>query len=568
MTRNVYPSHQKLGFSSRNVYLLNPCRPPSGAKLVRDRSNRSEEGTPVTSTSAVTGESAFTSGAPSVSDLLNEAPRSKFHRRTVLVSGVGFFTDAYDLFVISTVAALIGTEWRLSTLQTSWVTGSAILGAFFGALIFGRLADVFGRKKVYTVVAGIMIVGALASAVAPGFIWLVIARFVLGLGIGGDYPVSAVLMSEYSNRKDRGRLVGMVFSMQALGLIVGPLVGLVLLSSGINHELTWRLMLGLGAIPAAGVIYLRAKMPESPRFKSQVQGKADQAGEDIASYSDGVVEAPIGPDQTTQRLGLGQFLRNRRMLLLLMGTAGSWFLFDYAYYGNTLSLPAILKEVDSTASLETKLLWTLGLFLVFAVPGYVVAVMTMDRIGHRRLQFIGFAVMAGAFLTLAGFAHLTTMVVPFLAIFGLSYFFVEFGPNMTTFVLPSEVFPVSMRTTGHGIAAGIGKLGAFVGVFLVPQLQKHYGLRGMLAIAGIAAILGFALTSILPEPSRRNLEDMHSEFDAPKISPPKISPPQVTRAFDDAQSALPLIVQQSPDAQADVLGDQAATVRETLTHSV
>ena len=82
----------------------------------------------------------------SVTDLLDEAPRSKFHRRTVLVSGVGFFTDAYDLFVISTVATIVATQWHLSTLQTSWVTGSAILGAFFGAFVFGRIADVLGRK--------------------------------------------------------------------------------------------------------------------------------------------------------------------------------------------------------------------------------------------------------------------------------------------------------------------------------------------------------------------------------------------------------------------------------------
>jgi PHS family inorganic phosphate transporter-like MFS transporter len=97
------------------------------------------------------------------------------------------------------------------------VTGAAISGAFFGALIFGRIADVLGRKSVYLGVAVIMAIGAVASAFAPGFIWLVIARFVLGLGIGGDYPVSAVLMSEYSNKNDRGRLVGMVFSMQASG---------------------------------------------------------------------------------------------------------------------------------------------------------------------------------------------------------------------------------------------------------------------------------------------------------------------------------------------------------------
>ncbi len=513
------------------------------------------------SSPAIAGEGSLST--LSVVDLLNEAPRSKFHRRTVFVSGVGFFTDAYDLFVISTVAAIVTTQWRLSTAETSWVIGSAILGAFLGALIFGRIADVLGRKKVYVIVAGIMMVGALASAIATGFIWLVVARFVLGLGIGGDYPVSAVLMSEYSNRKDRGRLVGMVFSMQALGLIVGPLVALVLLSSGTSHEMTWRILLGLGAVPAAGVIYLRAKMPESPRFKAHVQGKADQAGKDMASYSDGVVEAPTGVDHATQRLGLRQFLTNRRMLLLLIGTAGSWFLFDYAYYGNTLSLPVILKEVDSTASLETKLLWTLGMFLVFAVPGYVIAVMTMDRIGHRRLQFLGFAVMAATFLTLAAFEHLTTMVMPFLAIFGLSYFFVEFGPNMTTFVLPSEVFPVSMRTTGHGIAAGVGKLGAFLGVFLVPQLQAHFGLRGMLTIAGIAAILGFALTSILPEPARQNLEDIGDQFVVPMLSTP-----QTSRAFDDVHSALPLIVQQTPVAHHDVLSDRAVTVLGTPTDSV
>ena len=502
-------------------------------------------------TSSWTGaaEAVPVGNSPSVSDLLNEAPRSKFHRRTVLVSGVGFFTDAYDLFVISIVATIVATQWHLSTLQTSWVTGSAILGAFVGALVFGRIADVLGRKRVYTIVAAIMIVGALASAVAPGFVWLVIARFVLGLGIGGDYPVSAVLMSEYSNRKDRGRMVGMVFSMQALGLIVGPLVGLLLLSSGVSHGLTWRILLGLGAIPAAGVIYLRSKMPESPRFKAQVQGETRQAHKDVVTYSDGVVNTPIVGTQDTQRMGLSQFLRDRRMLMLLIGTAGTWFLFDYAYYGNTLSLPAILKQVDSTASLETKLLWTLGIFVVFAVPGYITAVLTMDRIGHRRLQFIGFGVMAGAFLTLAAFEHLTTMVAPFLAIFGLSYFFVEFGPNMTTFVLPSEVFPVSMRTTGHGIAAGVGKLGAFVGVFLVPQLQKDYGLRGMLTIAGVAAVLGFALTKILPEPARRTLEEMHDGYDMPGISPPKVSPPQFDPAFDGAMPKVSLRVQQASETR-------------------
>ena len=146
--------------------------------------------------------------------------------------------------------------------------------------------------------------------------------------------------------------------------------------------------------------------------------------------------------------------------------------------------------------------------MIFAVPGYLLAVKRMDRIGHRRLQFIGFSVMALCFLVLAIVPQLTEQVAPFLAILGLSYFFIQFGPNMTTFVLPSEVFPVSMRTTGHGIAAGIGKLGAFVGVFLVPVLQDHIGLRGLLAVAGVSAVLGFAVTGLLPEPAGRTLEDV------------------------------------------------------------
>jgi PHS family inorganic phosphate transporter-like MFS transporter len=484
------------------------------------------------------------SGA-TVADRLNDAPTSKFHRRTVLISGVGFFTDAYDLFVIGTAAALVTLQWHLSTLQTSWVTGAAILGAFVGAFAFGRVADIIGRKKVYVTVAVIMIFGALGSAFAPDFIWLVVARLILGLGIGGDYPVSAVLMSEYANRKDRGRLVGLVFSMQALGLIVGPLVALVLLASGLSDNLTWRLLLGLGALPAAAVVYLRSKMPESPRYLAQVQGESTRAAKELGQFSEGVIAAPTvaAPAAQSSRVGLRTFLANRRMLLLLFGTAGSWFLFDYAYYGNTLSLPAILKDVNPAASLETKLLWSLGMFVLFAVPGYLLAVLRMDRIGHRRLQYIGFSVMAGCFLVLAIVPALTQHVAPFLAVLGLSYFFIEFGPNMTTFVLPSEVFPVSVRTTGHGMAAGIGKLGAFVGVFLVPVLQDHIGLRGLLAVAGISAVLGLGTTSVLPEPAGRTLEDVAAGDSRPNAAT------DITEAARGGVATEAVVATEGPDRQ-------------------
>ena len=167
---------------------------------------------------------------------LDEASLSRFHLRAVLVSGMGFFTDAYDLFVIGIASTLIAKEWHLSSGRLALLNSMMLAAAFLGALVFGRFADVAGRKRVYWMVAAIMIVGALGSALAPSFWVLIVFRFVLGFGVGGDYPVSAVMMSEYANRKDRGKLVGMVFGTQALGLIVGPLVALALLGGGASDD--------------------------------------------------------------------------------------------------------------------------------------------------------------------------------------------------------------------------------------------------------------------------------------------------------------------------------------------
>jgi MFS family permease len=309
---------------------------------------------------------------------LDDAPINSFHRRIVLTSGMGFFTDAYDLFVISTVAALVSTQWHLSVTATSWVTGSAILGAFVGAFVFGRLADPYGRKRICLLVAALMVLGALASAFSPNLVWLIATRVVLGLGIGGDYPVSAVLMSEFSNIRDRGRLVGLVFSMQAAGLVVGPLIALTLCGLGVGDHIIWRLLLGFGAVPAAAVIYLRSTIGEAPRFEAmasrsarpQAAGTPDRIRPVPADRGTDPADAPVG---------------TRRLAALILGTAGAWFFFDYAYYGNTLSLPTILKEVDPSASLVTKLALSLTMFVVFALPGYALAVLKMDRIGHRRL---------------------------------------------------------------------------------------------------------------------------------------------------------------------------------------
>jgi MFS family permease len=440
---------------------------------------------------------------------LDEASLSKFHLRAVLVSGMGFFTDAYDLFVIGIVSTLITKDWNLSSGRLALLNSTMLFAAFIGAFVFGRFADVAGRKRVYWLVAAIMIVGALGSALSPSYWVLIGFRFLLGFGVGGDYPVSAVLMSEYANRKDRGKLVGMVFSAQALGLIVGPLIALILLGAGSSNEVAWRTMLALGAVPAAAVIYLRTRMPESPRYQVQVQGKPEQAASEVTEFTDGQVSGN-GGKALRHKMGLRAFLTSRRYLIMLAGTAGTWFLLDYAYYGNTISTPQILGLISPNASTMTKIALQLAIFVVAAVPGYILAIARLDKIGHRRLQLIGFAMMALCFLVIAAIPGMTTVVVPFLLVYGVSYFFTEFGPNMTTFVMPSELYPVTMRATGHGISAGVGKLGAFIGVFLFPVLQTSLGLRGTLLLTAGVAVAGFALTLVLPEPAGVSLENMAS----------------------------------------------------------
>jgi MFS transporter, PHS family, inorganic phosphate transporter len=443
---------------------------------------------------------------------LDEASVGRAHMRAVVASGVGFFTDAYDLFVIGIASSLITKDWNLGSGRLAVLNSTMLAAAFLGAFVFGRYADKVGRKQVYWLVAAVMIAGALGSAFAPSFWTLIAFRFVLGFGVGGDYPVSAVMVSEYANRKDRGRLVGMVFGTQALGLIIGPLIALTLLGSGTSDDLVWRILLGLGAVPAAAVIYFRCRMPESPRYQAHREER--------------LIRAAAGPERSAGGAadrahisGFRAFLTSRRWLVMLAGTAGCWFLLDYAYYGNTISTPQILGLIAPDATTMTKIALQLAIFVVAAVPGYILAIARLDKIGHRRLQLIGFTMMALCFLVIGAVPGMTTAVAPFLIVYGVSYFFTEFGPNMTTFVLPSELYPVSMRTTGHGISAGVGKLGAFIGVFLFPVLQSSLGLRGVLVLtAGISA-LGLALTFVLPEPAGRSLDEIATSSAKPADPP-------------------------------------------------
>lgn len=148
---------------------------------------------------------------------MDDAKISNHHWKIMFISGMGFFTDAYDLFIIGVVMSLVKPIWHIGKVEESLVDSTALLAAAFGALLFGRVADMLGRKRIYGVEVLVLAIGAIASAFAPNIWWLIGLRFILGIGIGGDYPVSATIMSEYAGKSTRGMLVTLVFTMQAAG---------------------------------------------------------------------------------------------------------------------------------------------------------------------------------------------------------------------------------------------------------------------------------------------------------------------------------------------------------------
>ena len=463
---------------------------------------------------------------------LDASSVSGFHVKALFTSGMGFFTDAYDLFIIGVALAVLTPIWHLTPLEISLLGSTSLIAAALGSLVFGRLADHLGRRSIYGYTLIVLAFGAIASALAPSVIFLLIFRFILGLGIGGDYPLSATLMSEYANRRDRGKLITFVFSMQGVGLVLGPLVAILLLISGLNHDLVWRIMLGLGAVPALATFYLRRQIAETPRFALAMQGDVDGASRTIDMVTTKQKQNGNSSNGTKPRSAVASngngatvvaprkksslnLLLTPRYLRWLIGAAGAWFLLDIAYYGTTISSPLVLKSLNPHSNLVTNMVYTLIIFVVAALPGYIIAAFTIDRLGRKWIQVMGFAMMALAYASLALFPALTTITLTFLLIYGVSYFFTEFGPNVTTFVYPAEIFPVMVRSSAHGMAAALGKVGAFIGAFAFPYLLSTFHLPGAMAVAAVVSLVGLFLTIFtLPEPNQRSLEEISGEREA------------------------------------------------------
>lgn len=429
----------------------------------------------------------------------DESQINRYHWRIVLTAGTGFFTDAYDLFIIGVVTAILTPLWHLNLHQIAVLDGASLIAAACGAIFFGTMSDKLGRKKLYGVEALILVVGAIWSACTVTFTGLLMARVLVGLGIGGDYPSSAAVVSESANRKNRGFLVLLVFAMQAIGLIIGPLLASLLLSLHISHDLVWRILLGLGAIPAASVIYLRRTIKESKRYLKTKEAPLEvgRVVHDLVNGSD---------DLRVPSKAKKHSLLQPKWFKYMIGTAGAWFLMDVALYGNGVSNTLILKTLNPGADLLHHTLLSVLIFLVFAVPGYVLSARYIDRLGRKPIQYMGFAVMTLAYLLIA-IPGVNKMFALFVAIYGMSYLFINFGPNATTFLIPSEIYPTSIRAKGHGISAAIGKLGAFVGAFTLPLMLASKGMSFVMVVMAAVSFCGILVTMLIPEMKQVSLDE-------------------------------------------------------------
>lgn len=442
------------------------------------------------------------------------------HIKIWYLSGAGFFTDAYDLFIIGAVLTVLtsyavpGFEELHGPHAEFWegLLGSAALWATIaGQLLFGFLGDRLGRKYLYGVEAIILILGAVFSAVAPNLFWLVVARTFLGFGIGGDYPISATIMSEYSNVKDRGKLIALVFANQGLGILAS--VGVALLSvMSLPPDVAWRVMLGVGAVPAASVVYLRRKIPETPRFALLVKGDVDEARRAMRLFG-----ADVNVLVKSRNLTAREFFSENWKLLV--GTAVPWFLMDIALYGTGVYSSIVTASIIGPAKSTLQAIFYQSLPFLAGFPGYFVAALLLDKLGRKPIQTMGFAAMAAIYLAVSfmlaqigGSVELSMPAAAALAVYSLSFFFINFGPNTTTFVIPAEVYPTRYRATGHGISAAAGKLGAAVSTLLFPSLVHVIGIPSLLQLLAVVSMAGIPVTLLaLPEPKAVSLELVSGE---------------------------------------------------------
>ncbi|KAF7728907.1 Inorganic phosphate transporter pho84 [Apophysomyces ossiformis] len=496
-----------------------------------------------------------------VLEQIDSAEFGWFHIRACIVSGIGFFTDAYDIFAINLVSTMLGfVYWKEQGGHTPHAVETTLkvtcsIGTMFGQLVFGWLADRLGRKRMYGVELIIIIIGTVGQSFAGNgpavAFWGIIAfwRVILGIGIGGDYPLSSVITAEFATTKRRGAMMAAVFAMQGFGQLAASVVGLigtVAYQNAIREDpnyldYVWRIVIGVGAVPALFALYYRLVLPETPRFTMDVEQKVEKGisdaqafidyGAAAGDYSDNIAVARINVSPHASWADFRAYFGQWKHFKVLFGCAYSWFALDVAWYGLGLNSSVILQKIGFAGGFDSSdvegyapydavfrvCVGNIIINLLGSIPGYWISVFTIDRLGRKTIQIMGF-IMLTIFFIVLGFAYdaiLKTSLPLFIVIYTLAQVFFNFGPNTTTFIVPGECFPTRYRSTAHGISAAAGKLGSIVaqvGFGLLKDIGGYNAwINHLLQIFALFMLSGIFSSLLIPETKGKTLEELSGE---------------------------------------------------------
>ena len=478
-----------------------------------------------------------------LSQRLDRLPLGRFHRRLVVSSGLGWAFDAMDVGLISFAIVAIGQEWGLSPSERGLVVSIGFAGMFIGALLSGIFADRFGRKPIFQLTLLAYSIATGLSGLAWGLGSLLVLRFLVGLGVGGELPVASTLVSEMSPARHRGRLIVILESFWAYGWILAAIVGFFIVP---REGFGWRWAFFLGALPALYVFVLRRAVPESPRWLASV-GRHDEAAAILAAIEreSGIAPeatredarpapAPTPPLPFARRFGAlwSSAYRRRTVMLWIL-----WFGIVYSYYGVFTWLPSLLtaRGFNLNAAFGNVLIITLA-----QVPGYFSAAWLVERWGRKPTlvtYLLGSAAAAWLLGNADGGAVLDTTrntiaalglgwdtrTVAVLCSGSLLSFF-NLGAWGVVYTYTPEQYPTTLRGTGAGAAAAFGRLGAIIGPYLVPWL-----LAGRLTQTGIFAmfmlvflVVAVAVALLGDETRGKALEQLAA--DAPTTAPRPLGP--------------------------------------------
>ena len=420
------------------------------------------------------------SSDPSIAERLDALPFTKKHRKVLTGSGIGWALDAMDVGLISFIIAALVQHWGITKTESGLIASIGFAGMAIGASFGGLLADRIGRRQVFALTLLIYGVATGASALVGGIGALLALRFLVGLGLGAELPVASTYVSEFAPARIRGRIIVILEAFWAVGWTASALIGYFVVP---HSEYGWRWAFAIGAIPALYAFIVRWALPESPRWLFG-RGRVDEAERIVASFEKSAGITPVAsprpaqPAATTAPRGgrvAGLWAREFRKRTASIWIV--WFCVNFAYYGAFIWIPSIL--VDAGFDLVRSFGFTLIITLA-QLPGYAVAAWLIEVWG-RRLTLSVFLVGSAASAIAFGTVHAEPAIIAS----GMALSFFNLGAWGALYAVTPELYPTSLRGTGSGWAAGVGRIASIIAPLVVP----------LMLVAG-GALLTFTVFSV------------------------------------------------------------------------